>query len=179
MAIHSLAMGKLFHHEGGFVDDPDDRGGATNMGITQKTLHEWRSRAVTAADVQNLTTDEAASIYIVKYWNVMQLDEINSQELAEAVMDFGVNAGPKTAIPTLQRAANLVWKGTNKRQLLADGWIGPKTIKFVNSTEPSLLILRFFKERIQHYHDITRARRKNEKFLYAWIKRSLDHTGVS
>ena len=175
MANHSLAMEKLFHHEGGFVHDPDDLGGATNMGITLETLIEWRKRDVTVQDVKDLAESEAESIYIEKYWNAMRLDEINSQVLAEAVMDFGVNAGTSQAVKALQKAANWVYEGDRGGSLVEDGLIGPMTIQFVNVSRQTMLLIRYFIERIQYYHDITRSRRKNEKFLYAWVKRSLDY----
>ena len=53
-------------HEGGYVDHPSDPGGATKMGITHKTLAEWRGKSmaeVTKQDVRNLSLAEARQIY--------------------------------------------------------------------------------------------------------------------
>ena len=55
MAIFSKCLNKLLKHEGGYVDDSDDRGGATKFGITHKTLAKWRGEAVTAADVKAMS----------------------------------------------------------------------------------------------------------------------------
>ena len=173
MAIFSKSLNAVLKHEGGFVDDPDDRGGATNRGITQKTLSDWRGKEVTAADVQALTETEAGGIYKARYWDKMSLDLIVSQGMAEAVMDFGVNAGPKTAVRALQAAVN--WVEKEGAKLAEDGIIGPITIRAVNTTTERMLILKFFEVRARYYLNISRSRPVNRKFLYAWMRRSLDH----
>ena len=58
----------VLHHEGGFVDDPDDKGGATNYGVTQATLEQYRENDVSREDVQNLTVDEAKECYHEMFW---------------------------------------------------------------------------------------------------------------
>ncbi len=175
MALFSLSLNAVLKHEGGFVDDPVDRGGATNMGITHKTLAEWRGKAVTTADVKALTTTEASGIYKARYWDKMSLDLILSQDLAGAVMDFGVNAGVKTAGKALQKAANWVQKDRLRGELVEDGDIGPITQRFINTTNERLLLLKLFEVRTRYYTSICRVRPANRKFLYAWLRRSLDH----
>ena len=174
MALFSLSLNAVLKHEGGYVDDPNDRGGATNMGITHKTLAKWRGKAVTAADVKAMTSTEAAAIYKARYWNKMNLDQIVSQKLAEAVMDFGVNAGIRTTGKALQRAANWV-HGAGAGKLVEDGAIGPITIRIVNTTGERMLALKFFEVRVRYYNGISRRRPVNRKFLYAWMVRALDH----
>ncbi len=175
MALFSKSLNAVLKHEGGFVDDPDDRGGATNMGITQATLADWRGKDVTTEDVKALTVEEASGIYKGRYWDKMSLDLILSQPLAEAVMDFGVNAGVKTAGKALQQAANWVQKGRLRGELVEDGGIGPITLRYVNTTNERTLVLKFFEVRIRYYTSICRGRPLNRKFLYAWMRRSLDH----
>ena len=173
MALFSLSLNKVLKAEGGFVDDPDDRGGATNMGITQATLAEWRGKHVTAEDVKALKVEEAAGIYKARYWDKMNLDLVISQSLAEAVMDFGVNAGIKTAAKELQKAANWVHGGEGR--LAVDGAIGPITIRFVNVLDERMLALKFFEGRARYYVAISRSRPVNRKYLFAWLRRALDH----
>ena len=175
MAIFSKSLPKRLKHEGGYVDDVDDRGGATKFGITHKTLAKWRGETVDAEDVKAMTVTEASAIYKARYWDEMGLNGIVSQDLASAVMDFGVNAGPKTAIKALQRAANWVQEGRQRGELVVDGAIGPDTSRFVNTTDERALRLKFFEERMRYYAAIARRRPANRKFLYAWIKRALDH----
>ena len=173
MAIFSESLKSVLRHEGGYVNDPDDRGGATNMGITLKTLAAWRNAVVTAIEVENLTVTEAGKIYKARYWDKMGLDGITSQKLAGAVMDFGVNAGVKTAGKALQRSVN--WVRAMEDFLVVDGAIGPLTTRTVNTTTERILILRYFQERMRYYTAIARRRPLNRKFLYAWTRRALAH----
>jgi lysozyme family protein len=53
----------LLAREGGFVNHPADRGGATKFGITQDTLSAWLGRAASVEDVRALTASEAGAIY--------------------------------------------------------------------------------------------------------------------
>lgn len=172
MALFFQSLNSVLKHEGGFVDDPDDRGGATNMGITQATLAKYRGRPVSVRDVKALTQTEAAGIYKARYWDAMSLDLILSQSLAEAVMDFGVNAGIKTAAKALQQSLNWV---RGAETLAKDGVIGPRTLREVNQGPERELVLKFFELRARYYVSISRRRPKNRKFLHAWMARALDH----
>ena len=175
MAIFSKSLNKLLKHEGGYVDDVDDRGGATKFGITHKTLAKWRGETVDAEDVKAMTVTEASAIYQARYWDEMGLGGIVSQDLAGAVMDFGVNAGVRTSVKALQRAANWVQMHRQRGEIEEDGAMGPVTALFVNTTDFRALQLKFFEERIRYYTAIARRRPANRKFIYAWITRSLDH----
>ncbi len=172
MALFSQSLNSVLKHEGGFVNDPEDRGGATNMGITLATLADWRRKTVTAEDVKALTKTEAAGIYKARYWDRMSLDLLRSQPLAEAVMDFGVNAGVKTAGKALQQSLNWV---RGAEALAKDGVIGPQTLREVNLAPDRELALKFFEVRARFYVNISRRRPLNRKFLYAWMVRALDH----
>ncbi|HEV7719566.1 MAG TPA: glycosyl hydrolase 108 family protein, partial [Arsenicitalea sp.] len=91
--------------EGGYVDNPLDPGGATNLGITRKTLAAWRKitpwTALDKSEVKALGVPEAAQVYKALYW-----DRCNGDALAAGldlmVFDFAVNSGPDRAIKMLQ-----------------------------------------------------------------------------
>lgn len=93
--------------EGGFVNNPADRGGATKFGITAKTLGDWRKlkRPATADEVEALTMAEAGEIYIA--WYVERpgftLANVPSERLRVHLIDFGINSGPERAIRWFQR----------------------------------------------------------------------------
>src|SRR5688572_21931612 len=95
-----------FKEEGGYVDHPKDPGGATNMGITHKTLANWRRISpwwkLDKVEVKNLTRAEASEIYRAKYWDLTQGDKLPAG-VDLAVMDFAVNSGPARAAKALQR----------------------------------------------------------------------------
>lgn len=122
MATQNLAVSltEILRHEGGYVDHPSDPGGATNMGITHKTLARWRRVSpwwkLPKSDVKALTRTEAKTIYKALYWSRVAANNLPSG-LDLALFDFAVNSGPGRAIRTLQQVLGVA----------ADGVIGPIT----------------------------------------------------
>lgn len=84
----------ILQREGGFVNDPVDRGRCTNMGITIGTLREWRRQPVTCDDVRRLTEAEAREIYRARY--LRPFDGIDAA-IKPQVVDIAVNAGVSRA----------------------------------------------------------------------------------
>ena len=67
--IYNKALKFVLKWEGGYVNDPDDKGGATNKGITQGTYNGWlKSKGLQSKDVKFITSDEVAKIYYQNYW---------------------------------------------------------------------------------------------------------------
>ena len=97
--VFKLVVGE----EGGFVNDPKDRGGATKYGVTQTTLSAWRRRQASVDDVRNLGLDEAKLIFKAQYWNKIQGDRL-PPGLDLAVADVAFNSGTGRAVELLQRA---------------------------------------------------------------------------
>src|SRR5215208_1126468 len=83
--------------EGGFVNDPDDPGGATNLGVTTDTLSDVLGRKATIDDVKKLTPRTVEPIYLQRYWTPVRGDELPFG-LDLAVFDFGVHSGPARAV---------------------------------------------------------------------------------
>jgi lysozyme family protein len=111
------AMELVFRLEGGFVNDPRDAGGATNLGITQRTLAAWRRQDVTVEDVRKLSREEARAIYRANYWNGIRGDDLPAGVDA-MVMQAAVLAGRRQAGIWLQRTLGVA----------EDGAIGPVTL---------------------------------------------------
>jgi lysozyme family protein len=111
----------VLRHEGGYADHPADPGGATNMGITRRTLARWRGVSpfwkLPKADVRSLERSEAGAIYEALYWQRSAAAQM-PDGLDLALFDFAVNSGPARAIKALQ---GLV--GTRQ-----DGFVGPLTL---------------------------------------------------
>jgi lysozyme family protein len=107
--------------EGGYVDNPLDPGGATNLGITRKTLAAWRKitpwTALEKSEVKAFGSAEAAQIYKSLYWDRCSGDALPAG-IDLMVFDFAVNSGPDRTIKTLQ---GLLKVG-------ADGIVGPMTL---------------------------------------------------
>lgn len=108
--------------EGGYSDDPKDPGGATNFGITFKTLRAWRGKPVTKADVANMSYQEAKDIYFSEYWSKSSCGAMPGP-LALAVYNVAVHAGLGTAATYLQKALN-----QNGAAVAVDGGIGGETL---------------------------------------------------
>jgi lysozyme family protein len=96
-----IALSFVLRNEGGYVDDPLDRGSATNLGITIRTLSAWYGRAATVDEVRSLTPSMVAPIYKSMYWAKIRGDAFRSQALATAVFDASVLCGPPRALRML------------------------------------------------------------------------------
>src|SRR5437660_7856650 len=107
--------------EGGYVDDPADPGGATNMGITLATFRQWSDDAeLGPAQVQDMTERTARAIYRSLYWNPLRADALPAG-VDLSVFDMGVNAGIWGSARLLQRALGFTGED-------GDGSIGPETL---------------------------------------------------
>lgn len=115
-------LSAVLEHEGGYADHPSDPGGATNMGITHKTLARWRRVSpwwsLPKAEVKALGREEAARIYRAHYWNPIKADLL-PRGLDLAAFDLAVNSGPDRAIRMLQAVLGVA----------ADGQVGVLTIE--------------------------------------------------
>lgn len=148
-ARYPAASDFTFTYEGGYVNDPDDPGGCTNMGITIGTLRGWRSDdSLTCNDVKALSYQEAALIYATNYWAPVWGNKlpvgVNTQ-----VYDWGVNSGPRTSVMHLQRIV-----GTTD-----DGAMGPNTLAAVNAyvdkATVQVLLDQYHAERQRYYESLS------------------------
>jgi len=97
---------ELIKREGGYVNNPVERGGVTKYGITEAVA---RANGV-KGNMRDLTLDLAKVIYNKQYWTAPRFDQVNSisSVIAEELLDTGVNCGTEFAKPLLQRALNLL-----------------------------------------------------------------------
>ena len=114
-----LALAFTLGVEGGWVDHPDDPGGATKWGITQRTYDRWRkTNGQVILPVRRMKRAEMEAIYFSYYWAEACCELMPSTAIRMAHFDAAVNHGPKRAAILLQRSVNAK----------PDGIIGPKTI---------------------------------------------------
>ena len=121
---------KLLVFEGGFVNDPLDRGGATNMGVTLSTFkahgHDNDGDGdIDVQDLRNQTEEQAMGICKLNYWDRWKADQIKSQSVAESLVEWVWGSG-KWGIVIPQRILGLT----------DDGIVGPKTLEAVNKADP-------------------------------------------
>lgn len=115
--------------EGGFVNNPKDPGGMTNIGVTQRVWEAWVGHSVGEKEMRALTPVIVAPMYKRKYWDKVSGDLLPAG-LDHAVFDFAVNSGPGQAAKILQRILGV----------RDDGFIGPQTLTKVVSMDSSKLI---------------------------------------
>lgn len=116
---------EIVGREGGYVDDPNDPGGATNHGVTIHTMRRLGldldgDGDVDAADVRRLSQAQAVDIFVAHYYERPRIDLL-PQALRPSVFDMQVNAGAN-AVRILQRLLNRMGQS-----LTVDGLIGPRT----------------------------------------------------
>lgn len=132
MTAFDTAVARVLGIEGGFTDDPQDRGGETNHGIT---LAVARAHGYTGP-MQALPVETAKAIYRRAYWDAMRLDDVAAQAptLAERLFDAAVNAGVGQAGRWFQRSLNAFSRrGTLYNTVAVDGAIGNKTLAAFNA----------------------------------------------
>ncbi|MGM7368633.1 glycoside hydrolase family 108 protein, partial [Acinetobacter baumannii] len=99
-------LDELIQREGGYVNNPADRGGATKYGITEAVARANGYKG----NMKDLPLEVAKTIYKKQYWTAPRFDQVNaiSSAVAEELLDTGVNCGTGFAKPLLQRALNLL-----------------------------------------------------------------------
>lgn len=159
--IHVL-IGRLIEREGGYVNDPDDRGGATNMGITQATLTAHRGYRVTAEQVRDMPREEAEEIYYNTYWLRPNFHTLGlSQYMEEFLLDAACHHGPRKAAELLQLAAGVK----------QDGMVGPVTAAACASMVSADLAAYFLGARVAFLGEIIENNRSQAKYAHGWMNR--------
>ncbi len=158
---------KILKAEGGFVDDPDDLGGITNMGITIASYAGYLGRDVTREEMQDLSKEDAVKFYKKDFWDKHSVESYEPEQ-RHLFMDMNVNHGPKYATMIMQQSVNTK-AGDNV--LDVDGAIGPATRREVGVlSRLDILVERamFFANNV--FDGSRYARRTSQnKFLRGWF----------
>ena len=156
---------EIVAREGGYVNDPDDPGGATKHGVT---IHMMRrlgldlngDGAVTAADVRRLSEAEAVDIFVAHYFIEPRISDL-PEPLQASVFDMQVNAG-NNAIKILQRLLGKVGYVVS-----VDGALGPKTLSAASlamAAAPAHLVDAYGIERRNYYYALADRRVASRKY---------------
>ena len=147
--------------EGGYVDDPYDPGGATNMGITLATLRHWEhDPALGPANVQTMTRQTAAAVYRTLYWNALHGDSL-PPGVDLSTFDFGVNAGTRRSAELLQQALGFLGDQV-------DGCIGPETLRAVTQADVAEMIGALAERQTTYYRGLAEF----DRFGRGWLDRT-------
>lgn len=164
--------------EAGFVDNPFDRGGVTQWGISLRYL---RSKGIDldsdgntdARDIRLVTPEIAVTLYRQDFYYGPQYDLLPIP-IAAPVVDAAVMSSPRRASRMLQRAVNRLVE----QRLRIDGYVGPATAAAVQDAVREhgeyRVIVTFTYERIQFYGRIVTRHRPQYTFYRGWINRATE-----
>lgn len=155
----------ILSFEGGYVNDPKDRGGATNMGVTIAT---WKAQGydkngdgkIDVKDLRLISVADAINIMRKNYWNRWKADQINDQNLANTLVDWVWGSG-KNGIVIPQQMLGVT----------ADGIVGPNTIKALNDVYAPAFFEKLRKRRLQYIDNIIKKDRTQKRFQAGWYRR--------
>ena len=164
MAESKILQPFILSWEGGYVNDPCDKGGATNKGVTIGTFRQVFGKEKTVRDLKNITDEQWLTIFKRYYWDKWKADEIQDQSVANMLVDWYWGSGlygiriPQYILGVKQ-----------------DGIVGPKTLAALNNYKggQKALFDALWKERANFYGRI--AKGTNAKFLKGWLNRLRGH----
>lgn len=147
--------------EGGYSNNPNDPGGATNKGITQRVYDAYRkAKSQPLQTVKNIADSEVSDIYKSEYWEPVSCDHLPAG-VDLCAFDFAVNAGDTRSEITLQHALGVT----------TDGQVGPQTISAAQAADPRALANRMLDLRAAFYRQLVVAKPSSSEFLDGWLNR--------
>lgn len=174
MSIDSI-IEAVIAAEGGYSNNPSDRGGETMYGITVAVARDNGYQG----DMRDLPRSLAETIYRDRYINVPRFDEVAAinAKVGEEVIDTGVNMGPHRAAEFLQRWLNGFNTEGTHQELFVDGRIGPMTLEALSrfldkrGKEGEAVLLRGLNgTQANRYLELTEANKTQRTFLYGWVR---------
>lgn len=161
--------------EGGYTNNPKDRGKETYKGISRKSHPDWSGWKIIDSmkkavnfpknlDANKDLQNSVKNFYKKEYWDAISGDNINNQRVAGCVFDFAVHAGIKIS-------AKLIQGLVNAKQ---DGDIGPKTLAAINNNpDPAEIVEDLTIKHLQYYAAICKKNRSQRGFFFGWTLRAL------
>jgi lysozyme family protein len=183
-------LASLLSVEGGYVNNPKDKGGETNFGITVAVANEnitmLKSHYKWDGTMRGLTKQMATAIYEKMYWQASSLDTIYSISplLADKIFDLSINCGRVRAGKWLQCALNALNRQQKDfKDIKVDGGIGSGTIGALNAfikvrgknNALSTIQMALIGQQANHYISISITNPDNEEFVYGWLQRCSRH----
>ena len=165
-ADFDTAVDVVLRHEGGWVNDPADPGGATNYGISLR----WLKTITPDADestIRNMHVEYARDLYRRYWWEPNNYSAIVDQNTATKIFDMAVNMGAAQAHRLTQRA--LLACG---HHVAVDGFLGPQSMSAINQCATTQLLGKLVAVQSDFYRLIAAQHPSQEKFLPGWLHRA-------
>lgn len=161
MAKAELLKPFILRWEGGFVDDPLDRGGATNKGITIGTFRNFYGKDATVEQLKHITDEQWLHIFKSGYWDKWKADDIENQSIADIVVDWAWASGTVTSIKQVQKILGVA----------VDGIVGNDTLTAINIAGQRSLFAKIHSMRIEFVENIVKRDPSQARFLKGWKNR--------
>ncbi len=191
MADFEIAYGETELREGGYVNDPVDRGGETCRGVARKFHPTWPGWKIVDQIKANHPDDFvrridetpelselAKEFFREHFWKPIRGDEISNQHIANKVFDTGVNQGVASSIKFLQEGLNLLNRnGHNYLDIEVDGRMGPVTLQTIRTflalenDQPDYLLKLLNLLQAIRYLEVMRTDPTQERFARGWLNR--------
>ncbi len=177
MGNFDSAIGFVLGNEGGYEENPNDAGGATNFGISLRFLKSLAPDVLRkyglppdlgVDEIRNMTRDQAIRIYRGEFWDHAPFEKIINGKLCNYIFDCCVQHGIAQGIKIAQHACLATFK--DKDALKIDGVLGSHTIAKINYGS-FLLMPALLAERAAFCRRLAKIRKKDEVFLQGWLKR--------
>ena len=158
----------VLEHEGGFVNDPLDKGGATNKGVT---IAVWKAQGydkdgdgdIDVADLKLITAEDATMIMKKNYWDRWKADQIKNQAIANTLVDWVWGSG--------------AWGIKIPQRILGvkdDGIVGIKTLEALNKQNPKEFLEKLYLARFNFLDGIVASNPSQKRFIKGWKNRMND-----
>ncbi len=181
-ALVLVILGAVSQLEGGFVDHPDDPGGATNHGVTEAVARQHGYKDPMELLPKELATDILKQDYIVKpgFYPLIEIQPA----VAHKLIDAGVNVGPSRPSRWFQQSLNSLSRGGRDfPQINVDGRIGPATIRTYQALEQKrgkvlaceMTIKLLDSYQAQHYVSLTNL----HSFTPGWVSNRIGNVPLS
>lgn len=165
MAKMEILAPWILEQEGGYVNDPDDRGGATNKGVTIAT---WRANGydkngdgrIDEQDIKLISVEDAELIMRKNFWGTWKADQIKSQSIANMLVDW-VWASGRYGITIPQQLLGVK----------ADGIVGAKTLRALGNQDPEKFFKQLKQRRYIYIQSISKSGSRNAKYRRGWLAR--------
>ena len=171
----------ILKNEGFYSNNPNDLGGRTYCGISEKNFPDWPGWDIIDKyeplkynqEINDpYLIEQVERFYYIYFYNPMRVGDLNDVAIAAQYYDCGINCGIRPAVKMLQSSVNECIGS----DLKVDGVIGPRTINAVNSIDPNDMLLDIYiKMRMDYYIEIGRENPSQRRFLDGWINR-IGHT---
>lgn len=162
LSVDRMVRWVLFRLEGGLLTEhPDDRGGRTKWGVTERLWRAWTGAPRDARMPEDLTLDDAVACVMAMIIQPARLDRLADARVRLVSVDWAIHSGPSAPVRALQRYA-----GTPPA-----GGLDDATAAAVNAADATRVVGWLIGARLDHLVRIVRHSPTQRAFVVGWMHR--------